>query len=271
MRIVGIHGIGNHRPGESPEEAARHLSEIWARALGATAGDVVEVVYYADLLRPPGRQGNGLLADLSEEEALMLGEILAEHLTGPVRIPQGRVTEFLRDQLAEVAESWACPESLVEWVMTHWVKEATAYLTPGPARDGVQDRLRTALDRQRPDVLVAHSLGSVIAYETLHREDTATVPLWLTLGSPLALRKAVFDRLTPAPAGGRGARPPAAGRWVNVADPGDLVALPAKGVSARFTGVEADLECVIHQGIGFHSASNYLAAGTVTRLLWNGT
>ncbi|RSS78847.1 hypothetical protein [Streptomyces sp. WAC06614] len=269
MRILGIHGIGNHRPGESPEEAARNLSASWARSLGTAPGpgSVVEVVYYADLLRTPGRQGGAdTVEDLGDDEAHVVLETLAHHRAAPARVPQGRLTELLRDQVAEVAESWACPTWLVDRATARWAKELVTYRTPGPAREAVQERLRAALARHRPDVLIAHSLGSVVAYETLHREDTSPVPLWLTLGSPLALRPAVFDRLVPAPVEGRGSRPPAAGRWANVADPGDLVAVPAKGVSQRFHGVESDEECPIHR-LDFHSAAHYLASTAVARLL----
>ncbi|TXS04774.1 hypothetical protein EAO73_13515 [Streptomyces sp. col6] len=274
MRILGIHGIGNHRPDETPQDAASNLSAIWSRHLGpaVAAGTVVEVVYYADLLRGPVQQGGAATtAQLTDEEALVVLEILAHHRPPAQpqpsrRVPQGRLTQLLRDQVAEVAESWACPARLVDRAMARWAKEVVAYLTPGPAREAVQERLHAALDRHQPDILIAHSLGSVVAYETLHREDAPPVALWLTLGSPLALRGVVFDRLVPAPVDGRGSRPSAAGCWANVADPGDLVAIPAKGISQRFRGVESDEECVINR-LDFHSASRYLASGAVARLL----
>ncbi|MFI1953198.1 hypothetical protein ACH437_15340 [Streptomyces xinghaiensis] len=242
--------------------------------MGTGQGDTVEVVYYADLLREQGRQsGDGdSLDDLTESESDMLLRILQAQPVAAAgntaAIPQGRLTALLRSQLADIAESWACDERLMEWFMVRFVKEVSAYQAPGPAREGVQQRLCAALDRHRPDVLIAHSLGSVVAYETLHllRDDAPPVPLWVTLGSPLALPKAVFDRLTPAPVVGLGARPPAVGHWANLADAGDLVAIPAKGVSRRFSGVNTDGTCSIH-AFDFHKVTNYLKTRELARIL----
>ena len=51
------------------------------------------------------------------------------------------------------------------------------------------------------------------------------VQLLLTLGSPLGIRNVVFDRVTPTPGPAGGVWPGAVSRWVNVADPNDVVAL----------------------------------------------
>ncbi|MEJ8669215.1 hypothetical protein WKI71_14370 [Streptomyces sp. MS1.AVA.1] len=204
MKILGIHGIGNHRPGESPETAARNLSATWAKHLGADGADV-HVVYYADLLREDGAQsGDEELEDLTPaQEELVLELVNAQPAdpgpTAPGRVAQGLLTAFLRDRLAALAESRECPEWYMQWFMARLAKEVVAYQTPGSDREEVRRRLREAIDRHHPDVLVAHSLGSVIAYETLHGTGTPHVPLWVTIGSPLALPKVVFDRLDPAP------------------------------------------------------------------------
>lgn len=151
--------------------------------------------------------------------------------------------------------------------MVRWAKEVTAYRTPGPAREEVQRRLHETIVEHRPDVLIAHSLGSVVAYETLHQEGTPHVPLWVTVGSPLAVPKVIFDRLVPTPEGGMGVRPRAVGRWANLADPGDPVAIPIKGISRSFRGVDSDEHGVIHQGFKFHHAEYYLKSTEVARLL----
>jgi hypothetical protein len=45
------------------------------------------------------------------------------------------------------------------------------------------------------------------------------------------------------------------------------VALPAKGVSRRFDGVDSDEHAVVHQGFKFHHAEQYLRSPALARLL----
>jgi pimeloyl-ACP methyl ester carboxylesterase len=111
----------------------------------------------------------------------------------------------------------------------------------------------------RPRVLLAHSLGSVVAYETLSAHPDLGVELFVTLGTPLAMRSVVYDRLSPTPMG-RGAKPPGAAAWVNIADRGDPVAVPRRGISQRFQDVARDRDTSIHL-IDPHTAKNYLRCG----------
>jgi hypothetical protein len=75
----------------------------------------------------------------------------------------------------------------------------------------------------------------------------------------------VFDRLLPAPAP-RGARPANTGFWSNVADEGDVIAIPPRGVRDRFDGVDEDVETRIHAA-DFHLAENYLRSAAVAGVL----
>jgi hypothetical protein len=49
----------------------------------------------------------------------------------------------------------------------------------------------------RPRVLLARSLGSVVAYEALRGDPGLRVEPFVTLGSPLAMHAVVFERLRP--------------------------------------------------------------------------
>jgi hypothetical protein len=75
----------------------------------------------------------------------------------------------------------------------------------------------------------------------------------------------VFERLRPAPAVGRGARPPGVHRWVNIADAGDIVALPPR-LSPLFAGIERDVELTLG-GWSFHTVRDYLSAPEVRAAL----
>ncbi|GGW50486.1 MULTISPECIES: serine peptidase [Streptomyces] len=270
MKVLGIHGIGNLRDGKEPEIAVQ-LSELWARYLaeGGTTGSDVRVAYYADLLADAGHQGeDGRLEDLTESESQFLADLFdQQELPEPAGVAQGWLTFLLRTQLQDIVASKACSPGVMEWFMVRLAREVCLYLQPAAAREAVQERVREAIVAHQPDVVIAHSLGSVIAYEVLHDCLDVQVPLLITLGSPLAMPKAVFHRLTPSPDNGRGEKPRAVHRWANLADPGDLIALPVKGISRRFDGVESDEHCSVHQTYRFHHVEQYLKADKLARLL----
>ncbi|WP_371657182.1 MULTISPECIES: hypothetical protein [unclassified Streptomyces] len=111
-------------------------------------------------------------------------------------------------------------------------------------------------------------MGPVVACEALWAHPQLEGELLVTLGSPLALPHAVFHRLQPPPLSLRGRRPPGVARWVNLADPGDLVALPPHGIKRQFDGVDAPqpLDEAIH-AFDFHKTANYLATPRLRTLL----
>jgi len=116
--------------------------------------------------------------------------------------------------------------------------------------DGIADRIRQLLvlplraawatgDRV---LLIGHSLGSVIAYDTLwqlsrNADDSGRVELLMTLGSPLATR---FIRKGLRGAGQTGPMryPTNVDEWVNVAARGEMVALHRR-VRPFFAGMLA--------------------------------
>lgn len=101
-------------------------------------------------------------------------------------------------------------------------RDVHLYLHDDATRAAVGAGVEAALPTDEPVVLVAHSLGTVVAYDVLRRADPQrwTVPLLATLGSPLAI-EAVRSVLE---ADGPLTRPPVE-RWVNARDPRDLLAL----------------------------------------------
>ena len=104
------------------------------------------------------------------------------------------------------------------------LKQVAGYFNDPTLRAAVQARVAGCI---APDtrVVVAHSLGSVVAYEALSAHPGWPVTTLVTLGSPLGIRNLIFDRLHPAPIDGQGVWPAGIVRWSNVADRGDVVAL----------------------------------------------
>jgi hypothetical protein len=96
--------------------------------------------------------------------------------------------------------------------------QVTRYFSDEQIREAAQ---RSVLDLIGPDtkIVIGHSLGSVIAYETVGRLGQP-LPLLITLGSPLGLDTIIYPKLQPQPP----VFPPTVTRWVNVADSDDFIA-----------------------------------------------
>ena len=79
-----------------------------------------------------------------------------------------------------------------------------------------------------PFVIVAHSQGSMIAYDVLRELDPeqVSVPLFLTIGSPLGLSPVmkIFRKWTGVGRGDRLPFPPCVDQWLNLSAKGDPVA-----------------------------------------------
>jgi hypothetical protein len=257
LRVVGVHGVGNHRPSATSAQAGEQLSAIWRRVLARRFPAPVDltVAYYADHLNPRGRQGAE--DDLPPEARELLAAWLKQ-LDVPPAAAHGNATRPIRQALAWIAERRRLAPRLVELFVTTFFREVARYLHADDVRKASRDTVAATIRTHRPSVVLAHSLGSVVTYETLWHNEDLKLDLLVTLGSPLALPHAVFPRLDPAPIDGLGSRPPNVKRWANIADAGDLIAIPPGGVPRRFTGVAADHTSAIH-AFDFHLAANYLA------------
>jgi hypothetical protein len=97
----------------------------------------------------------------------------------------------------------------------------------------------------------------VVTYEALHAHPELEVELLLTLGSPLALPRAVFHRLSPLPRNGVGNRPPNVKRWVNISDYGDPTAV-LRPLKQYFLDINLDVTESISL-FDFHRAHRYLS------------
>lgn len=272
ISIVGVHGVWNYRNGHAPTAVAAHLANVWRSALAqGPLGPAVEqanfsVAYYAHRLRPAGTQSGPTRIDALPADAEALArDWLAEAGVG-FGVDQGRLTRSLRQNVSILASTVGMVPHVLETFVAVCFGEVARYLNPShPHRFLARTEVANAIAAAPgPRVVVAHSLGSVVTYETLHSYRDLQVDLLITVGSPLAM-PAVFKHLDPRP-NKRGLRPPNVARWINLADLGDVIAIPPKGVGRRFDGVEADLEAPIHCA-DFHLATNYLRTAAVAQVL----
>lgn len=89
--------------------------------------------------------------------------------------------------------------------------------------------LRAAAQAGRPILLIGHSMGSVIAYDTLWqlsrvKKENVAVDLFLTMGSPLGERY-IQHRLLDHSATAADRYPDNIGQWINIAAVGELTAI----------------------------------------------
>jgi pimeloyl-ACP methyl ester carboxylesterase len=122
----------------------------------------------------------------------------------------------------------------------------------------VRRRVRTRVESvigPETRVVVAHSMGTVVAYEALVANPQWQVDTFVTLGSPLA-GEFVRAKITPPVVGERQGRWPGVRRWVNVRALGDSV-VAEDPFDRWFPGVEDEH---VDNGADAHRADPYLNA-----------
>jgi hypothetical protein len=270
-----VHGIGQQRRGE-----AVLLKDWWpamsdglsrAEADGLVVRSQVATAYYGDLFRPPGRflaAGDPPYTAADVEDGFEQ-ELLAAWWQSAADCDPAVVPPDLAGSLAAVPRSVQAGllalsgskffANVALRAMVADLKQVRAYLLDEQIRAAVRARI-DALITDETRVVVAHSLGSVAAYEALCARAGHKVRALVTLGSPLGIPNLVFHRLRPAPSGHGG---PLHGAWpggedlvwTNLADSGDVVAL-AKDLRPRFG---RRVRCaVVDNGAHAHSAVPYL-------------
>jgi len=153
----------------------------------------------------------------------LYGELLHE-AAGRSGLPEESAEEGLGDVLAGLQRplSWLADVSGVdEAVIAVAFRDVAAYLGRATTRTAVLDAVATTLPDRGPVVVVAHSLGTVVAMDLLTRlpADLEVVQL-VTAGSPLGM-DAVFGRLL---AGGP-RHPERAAAWLNAWSAADAVSI----------------------------------------------
>jgi hypothetical protein len=273
--VVYVHGVGRHAP---PDE----LKLEWDLALfGRDLGPRSRMAYWADLVHPPEAAPRKKAAD---RRTLTLDDVLDD--AGVPARRQAPARDFALNVLDELGLQEQVSEQgprkkvlpLPAWMrkpmsrafLEAFIGDTAAYFFNEGLRRRIRDRLLEQLKvpADQPVTIVAHSQGSVIAYEVLWTLKRGQVDLdaLVTLGSPLGIRE-LQDFLDPPPK-----VPPAVRRWHNFADPLDPVAAD-KALSSDFRSDDMTVqdELVMNSqsrrfwGFNPHSAVGYLAHPGVRR------
>ena len=265
--VIGVHGVGNHFAGRSPGEASEALGRILRADLcSGPVGELgervgVSAAYYAHHVQRAGVQAGASTVDgLPDAAQELVREWLGLWELDP-GVSQGVGTMPLRQAIGIVAEHLGFARPATEAFIAVFFGEVHRYLGGNtPHRTRARADVASAIAAAPPPrIVLAHSLGSVVGYEALVEYPHIEVDLLVTLGSPLGL---VFTRLDPAD----GRMPAGVKRWVNLADRGDLVAVPPGEVAKRFPGVEQLDDVSVHWA-DFHLARHYLQTQALAELL----
>lgn len=278
-RVVVVHGVGQEFSG--PELMCQRVGPALRDGLRLSGGLVlgpaeVTCAFYGDLFFSPDSRSwdlppwdeydveDGLEVELLEAwwaQAAVVDAAVVGPDVGDTRGVVGYVASraLLTQRVRAALDALSASRFLArvsDRLLIFALKQVRRYMTEPSLRADAQARIAQEIGADTR-VLVAHSLGSVIAYEALCANPQWPITDLVTLGSPLGLRSIIFDRLVPAPVAEMGVWPGGVRRWTNVADPGDVVAL-AGVLADRFGPRVRDV--TISNGVRMHDLLRYLTA-----------
>lgn len=244
MRIILIHGI--NQEGKSPDK----IIEEWCPVLSDTCAAVVpsplesvqsiRAAFYGDRLDEMSSltlAGDAIALGVEKTDA-DFDEFAIEPLK-EIALRLGATDEMLRNEenktvvsqgagphkrwlkaIARVIETISPFKGVVALRI---LVQAHAYIRNPYVHDVINDIVRPLFKANEPTIVIAHSLGTVIAFSLLRElyqtDKKLYFPLFITLGSPLGIDSIRKGFHLPR------VRPYNVGRWVNFSDPEDFVAL----------------------------------------------
>jgi hypothetical protein len=140
-----------------------------------------------------------------------------------------------------------------------FTRDVFLYVTKPAVRRQI-DRIVFETLGNEPAVVIGHSLGSVVGYSVLNSNTMRQrVPLYITLGSPLAIR-AIRDNFVPI------TFPSTTAAWFNAFDPRDGIALnPLDRDNFRISPPIENYAGVINNTPDHHGIAGYLGDREVVR------
>jgi hypothetical protein len=222
--ILGVHGLNNKpAPGVLADWWERSLREGLARNCGLANPDLAfRLVYWADILHPTAltdATDKAPYAPANGEGALAAG----------ARGLRRRAVSLGLEAAGKLAERIAAApliEDVLDEVIEAKANDLFRYQTEPAVRDAIRARLTAALDlaraEGRPVTLIAHSMGSIIAYDVLRADPAIEIAHLITIGAPLGISEV---KRASRREFGRARVPEGVRRWTNLADPRDPVCM----------------------------------------------
>jgi hypothetical protein len=236
MKIVYIHGMNTTMPKDM-------LKKKWDEALFGKTCDLSVMVYW-------GKEKT-LFRNLDVMETNWDVQEFEMTLTKELKANQARQnkTKGLLD--------------IPLWISSRWMQDVKAYFY----NDSERLRIRGIFEAQmkidsdsEKTIVIAHSLGTVIAYDAFYFNKDFSVKLFITIGSPLGFEsiQARLNKIHKT----RGSEVPESlqKRWVNIANIKDLVAFD-KGLENDFIPAGSIRDIILPSWDGDpHSSEKYLSS-----------
>lgn len=278
MELVFIHGI--HQDGKDPAALkSEWLSSISESQKGATdltlAEEDIAFPFYGDLLgnltlAATGKSRSfetrtsesGTTDTVIDSEAFkeFWGNTEKEMLALGASAQRGKGIN--KSSFKIIAKGIEAISPLKGRLALKLLKQAYAYIQIPEIQKQVNDKVRPFLETDTPKIIISHSLGTIVAYKILldlsKQGKLSSVPLFITLGSPLSL-KIVMKQLKDVTQS-----MPEVSKWVNGSDKEDFVAL-GNNLDGEFYKMNIDNISNLENGKEDpHSIEKYLSHKKVT-------
>ncbi|WP_260513795.1 hypothetical protein [Serratia fonticola] len=245
MDVLMIHGIGQEASTKD-ELLKKWMESIHAVQPDLFGGTSVEMAYYGTTLSDwangkaknvVGMGGESTAVDVGDLDELKFISAVMEEFACDCGIDEAEIEAAMstvRDNVVPmdnfIARRLVGLLRVIEKIspakgslLLRIIKQGHTYLSSPGAAKAVDDIVRPLLQRS-PQVLITHSLGTVIAFKLLREMEAeghadVQIPLLITMGSPLGLE--AFKSKLGAPR----RKPAFVDRWENFYDRSDFVAL----------------------------------------------
>jgi endonuclease G len=206
----------------------------------------------AEAYAPDDPSARAVYAALIDEAAARAGMPVGEREAAVEGGFLGGLVSLLQRPLSWIADRSGLDDAVIATIF----RDVAAYLDREPVRTGVLNAVLETVPTEGEVVLVAHSLGTVVAMDLIEKlPPGVAVPLLVTAGSPLGM-DSVHKRLL---AGGP-KRPARVGTWLNAWAAADAVAIGCP-LADTWTGVQDVL--TPNRKDRAHDIDEYLSAAGV--------
>ncbi len=268
--IIGIHGLSN-------KPAEKTLARWWEKAMleGLQVNSKLSLdsldfqsVYWADVMYPQPDPAPDKYRRAKKGE-------LKYYREGWIDYIRETLLDFGGDIIDSTKEMFGI-DALAEKVLKSKLKDLYRYYEKENIRNELRGRLRQAIldNRDKRLMVVAHSMGSIIAYDVLRElgriDATLSVDHFVTIGSPLGLPHVKHKIMEENPL----VRTPSiVKKWSNLADRRDPVALDVHlrdDYEENYAGVRVNDDLVMNDWGGIsHKSYGYLRTPEFSDLLKN--